>query len=493
MRTAARPTACNGVAEEVEGMSSKALALAIGVTLAACAAEAEPDAEQQADAVTVSPLAECASPLMSAVYDAALSDVAKGNVPADQFATSRNTANPKPLVTAPEIFPAMHRLIESAEHEVAMQFYVIYVDCDAARELFSALKSLEKRRRDAGATSPVAVRLLFSVIGLGGVDTKKPADIAREVEALGLDPQYVTFELATYVFNAMGNLHSKDIVVDGARAIITGANVQGQNNYAAPQHDTAYEVGGEVAQSLQSEFDQAWSKSKLWKCGSRAGDFLGCSEKTKPLAHQIPKGALPDACMPMLVTTRPGDGWPFSNGIDNTQDRAFLALLTNAKSVVRIHTPNLNDDTMKRTIVDTLAQKPTLVLEVVLSKGFNDGGMNFVGGTNEETVDWLYERLAKRGVTDACERLRLRWYAHDGAAVDGNVLYASHTKYMSADGQVAIVGSANMDNIAWNHSRELNIVVDDARTTSSWDEAMFNPSFSKGVVVDQCKTTSGGR
>jgi phosphatidylserine/phosphatidylglycerophosphate/cardiolipin synthase-like enzyme len=459
------------------------------LTAVACAAPAPEDDSAAAEGALSedAQLPECASPLMRSIFERAVKDVKKGTVPASLFASSNNSANLTPLVTGPQIFPAMARLIEGAQHEVDMQFYVFKTDCDPAKEIFASLKKLEERRRADGATTPVKVRLLFSALSLIGVKTKVAADTMKAVDALSLDPAFVTFELAMYTHGGLGNLHSKTLMVDGREAIVTGANVQKQHDYVSPWHDTAYHLSGDVARSLLAEFDHAWKKGAEWTCGTNEHDFDSCTRHTKTPDHaDLPGPGISNACVPMLVTGRPGDGFPFANGIDNTQDQAFLATVANAKSVLRIHTPNLNDDALKKALVAAILATPELTIDIVMSKGFNDSAENLptLGGTNEETARDLYKRLSNEGVANACERLRIRWYSHDGvSAVDGNVETASHTKYMSADGQVAIVGSANMDNIAWNHSREVNVVVDSREITQAWDKAMFEPSFTRAIAA----------
>lgn len=470
-------------------MFRRFLAAALVAVSAATGCAAEPvEVEEVAaseGAFAEAQLPACASPLMRSIYDRAVKDVGKGTVPASLFATSQSSASLVPLVTGPEIFPAMARMIEGAEHEVAMQFFVFKTDNDAANEIFASLKKLEQRRREAGATRPVNVRLLFSALSIVGVNTKIPASAMKAFEDLQLDPALVTFELAMYTHASLGNLHSKTLVVDGKDAIVTGANVQSQHNYASPWHDTAYQFAGEVTRSLLAEFDDAWKKGKQWSCGSSARDFDACTRRTTAADHSaLPALPPSDACVPMLVTGRVGDGFPFANGIDNTQDQAFLATVANATSVIRIHSPNLNDDAMRKAMIAALIARPELRIDVVLSKGFNDTAENlpFLGGTNEETARDLYKKLREAKVENACERLRLRWFSQDGVnAVDGNAVNASHTKYLSADGQVVIVGSANMDKIAWNHSREVNVVVDSQAITQAWDSAMFEPSFDRAI------------
>ena len=94
-------------------------------------------------------------------------------------------------------------------------------------------------------------------------------------------------------------------------------------------------------------------------------------------------------------------------------------------------------------------------------------------------------------MADPCSRLKVRWHSHDGKEpVVGNGPRASHAKYASIDGILAIVGSTNMDTQSWNFSRELDVVVDDAQTTASWDRQIFLANFAKAIPADECPETS---
>jgi phosphatidylserine/phosphatidylglycerophosphate/cardiolipin synthase-like enzyme len=476
---------------------ARGAALGGGLWLAACAAEpaggvAEGEGAQRAGDAK---LAACASPLMRQVFDETAHVVSRGAVPAALYATSKNAAHDTPLVTGPEIFPAMGRLIEGARHEVVLQTFV-WTDSDPAREILASVKRLEARRKiEAPGGAPVVVRILVDVTTTIGQMKILPG-IARSLEALALDPAVVKWEVSGYPHVALGNLHSKVLVVDGRSAIVTGANVQPAHDYAEPWHDTAYALEGEVAEALLADFDASYERGVVWACDSRGRpDDAACKARPRKIDHPVDRAWIDArhraACLPMLVVTRNADGNPASNDVDNPQDQAFLSAVRHAQRVVRIHTPNLNDDAIKGAIVDAIARNPALVVEIVVSKGFNENSEQLPGqgGTNAKNVAELYARVASRvGVVQVCERLRVRWYSHAGGSpVIGNGPYASHAKYMSIDDGLVIVGSANMDTQAWNNSHETNVVVDDAATARAWDAKMFAPSFARGVVVDECR------
>jgi phosphatidylserine/phosphatidylglycerophosphate/cardiolipin synthase-like enzyme len=297
----------------------------------------------------------------------------------------------------------------------------------------------------------------------------------------------VKFELAGVIRAANGVLHKKTVVVDGQRAIITGANPQAHHNYDTPWRDSGYKLSGEVVLALQEDFDADWAVAKVWQCGgNEAGTLADCTIATAPIVRTAPAVAYAedDVCQPMLVTTRAQNTNPTNNRVDNPQDQAFIAAFGVAKTHIHMQTPNLNDDAAKAALID--AVKRGVEVDIVLAKGFNDSTEVYPGqgGTNEENVQMLYDAVGGRA---ACDKLRIHWHTQDGVVVFGNGAYATHAKYTSIDDNIVIVGTANMDTQSWNNSREINVVVDDANITRSWDDGMFNKDFASGEVVDQCK------
>ncbi len=465
-----------------------------------CAAPEEDEAESAEGAATSAEakLPECASPLMQSIFEATKSTIHRGSVPAELYATSHSKGHLTPLLRGPEIFPSMRQLIAEAKSEVDLQMFVFNMGNDPANDVLAGLSDLAARRsaeKDASG-APVLVRFIVDVTQVSGSARRAIPELARSVAALNLPPELVQVEIATFQHFALGNLHTKTLVVDGHEAIVTGANIQDQHNYAEPWFDTGYRFSGEVAYALRADFDQAWKKSKLFVCGATSADDPDerCYKRTTAIERTDAPAIAPSlekVCVPMLVTTRAKDSNPFSNRTDNTQDRAFVAAITNAQRVVRIHTPNLNDDAAKKAIVGALEKNPELVVEIVLSKGFNESAMNLPGqgGGNESNAKKLYDELARKQVPRFCERLRIRWYSHDGVEpVVGNGPYASHAKYASFDDHITIVGSANMDTQAWNNSREVNVAVDSEEVTRAWDDAVFKPSFNRGIDARTCET-----
>ncbi|HZO12796.1 MAG TPA: phosphatidylserine/phosphatidylglycerophosphate/cardiolipin synthase family protein, partial [Polyangiaceae bacterium] len=418
------------------------------------------------------------SPLGQSVLDAALAaEPSRNSVPPSLMVTYENrTAGA--LVTGPVVFPAMADAIAGAEHEVDLAMFV-FNHSDAYEEITDAIARLEARRRAAAAETPVIVRILVDAQKILFNTGSKIAKRAFEgVGELALDPNYVQVQIATYEHFTLGNLHSKLLVVDGKTVMLGGANIQKQHDYAAPWMDSFYVLEGRSAQSFLADFDHAWNKSKQWHCVRNAEGEPDCQgwSDAPPAWHEavvLEPEVMVDSCVPAIALNRTAWGG-FNNNIDNPQDQGILAALDGAQQRIRMQTPNLNDDAVKDAILRAVARG--VEVEIVLSLGFNDTAMHLFGGTNEENADELMARAQN------AENLQIRWYSADGVApIDGNVTGASHLKYLSIDGQLAVVGSTNMDTLAWNHSRETNVAVDRASITSAWDARVFEPNWTHAV------------
>jgi phosphatidylserine/phosphatidylglycerophosphate/cardiolipin synthase-like enzyme len=427
------------------------------------------------------------SPLGTAVYDAARrAEPSRSTVPESLMVSFENRAR-HALVTGPAIFPAVADEIALAETEVDIAFFV-FNHCDAYEETIDALARLEARRIAVGADRPVLVRIVVdaqkAVFNTGSTVSRR---VYEGVAALQLDPDYVQVQIATYEHLTLGNLHTKSVVIDGKKVFLGGANVQKQHDYAAPWMDSFYALEGRAAQSYLADFDHAWNKAVKWVCGLDAEDPLACQKwEDAPgawhgsgvLDPDFQSMALDGACVPTIALTRTAWGG-LNNNIDNPQDQGILAAFDAATSVIRLQTPNLNDDAVKDALVRAVARG--VEVRIILSLGFNEKAMQIFGGGNASNADELRRRVRDEAAEYA-DRLDVRFYSADGVApVEGGGAGASHLKYLSVDGQLAIVGSTNMDTLAWNHSRETNVAVDQASVATAWDAEVFEPNWARAI------------
>lgn len=399
------------------------------------------------------------SRLMAKIVAACRAVAGEGTVPAELMLTTRNVAVQRALVRGPEIFAAVQRLIEGADEEVLIETYNWTMKSHASDRFLAALGNLDARLAAAGPRrAPVRVRVVIN--GHRFQSSANVSALRGAVARLGLDRGRVDVRIERHTFWAMGALHTKLLVVDGARAVVTGANFTSIND-AGPRlwFDTGYELHGDVARALRVDFVDLWAQLTDERLRARP--------------------AAPEAgAVPMLVASRRPDGNPFSNDTNDPQGRALIVGMDEARQRIRIITPNLNDDAVKSAILRALRRGVRVELVTSLRFGEWSANLPLQGGGNEKNVRELYAALDPAGRA----RLDVRWFASSpGVPISGDAPGASHAKYTSLDGEVVIVGSFNLDTQSMNHSREVNVVVDDAATVAAWDGAVFEPAFAVGV------------
>ena len=456
--------------------------LGIALVLGACSPSNPTAGEDGAEVRRSAAAPACASPLFRSIHAAAIKVADKGSVPLALMTVASSIARPEAAVGEEIVWPRIADEIANAEYEVSLQTYSLTTDSEPYKHVLRGLERLAQRRQQAGAKEPVVVRMLVSTstvaAGSSGLPTTIMPALAASLDGLHIDPVLVRFELGAFMHVGLGSLHSKTVVIDGRSAAVMSGNLG-----KAAERNGAFFFEGPVARSILAELDQGWSESYLWTCGAdRFKGLTDCSLQNALPEHRLPAVEGPSGCRPMLVATRKASANPFSNDTKNPQDQAFLAAMANAKERIRVITPNLNDDAAKAGLVG--AMKRGVDVEIVLAKEYEEftESLPGQGGTNLPNVKKVLEQLRAAGVASPCDRFKLRWYSSDcKVPLSGNVPGAEHLKYMSVDGQVAIVGSANMDTQSWNKEREINVAVDDAATTKAWDDGVFAKDFDSGI------------
>ena len=544
-------------------MRSWALAAAVFIT--SCAPPTERSERSTDNLDQGLPAFDCASALGTEVAKHVWPAADKaGTVPRSHLYTSRNTLS-GPYIDSKEIWSEMGSLIESARYEVDLETYewgalFFELDRDAiARDagtiienpkaetpptvddptafLLGSLVRLEQRLRgeqEKGTAAALPVRVHIAIDGLhrssplkeqlGNMSIFKARALHKQLSQVKLDSSLVEVHVGAWERMAGGSLHSKLLVVDGYRAMVTGANPQEDQMLSRAWHDSAYVVSGEAGRGLQAAFDDTWSNvSEAKSCqidnfDPAASSGFSCSLESPKMNHHPQvlspafdeDAALAGACAPVTLTTRREVGYDTIDPRDVTtpQDRAFIGMLSAAVGIVRIETPNLNAPMAKDAVIAALERGAKV--QIVLPLGFNSDAERktigvagktlwSAGGSNEDVIRELYSRIARR---EHCSRLDIRFYSRDGARPSWRQEkgWASHTKYMSIDGLLAMVGSANHDVASWAMARESNILVDSAETTKAWDERLFDRDFAKAIpvrtyamrILDGTATKEGG-
>ncbi|GAA5983494.1 hypothetical protein JCM10908_000308 [Rhodotorula pacifica] len=204
--------------------------------------------------------------------------------------------------------------------------------------------------------------------------------------------------------------------------------------------------------------------------------------------HLLHKAHTP---FPIALVNRRPHGSPGHMDIRCPQAAAWLAALRYAEKNVFIQTPTLNAAPIVRGIVEACStggpQRTGIEVTLFLGLGFNDKGESipFQGGTNEQVVFRLYGQLRKLRKE---QNLHVYWYTGKDQIRPLNAVHKSrncHIKFMSVDGQCAIVGNGNLDSQSFWHSQEANILIDNPQIVADWmDQLRTNQSTHKYGRVD---------
>lgn len=433
----------------------------------------------------------------------------EGTVAPDHVLTTDNVVTPTAFQTGSSMKREgneLRELFARARYEIAWQTWDWQAGDVPAEAALHALKNLEQERKRRGETGP-PVRFHLLVYKMPFKSTSYIEDIAKEVEAMHFDPKHIDVQISAWRRPLLGALHSKHVVVDGREVVFTGANTN--DNYGPPVSnlDAGFHMTGGAARAAREDFVDAWKQADRWTCGTDwravvkkrhrwpahrhvALSSASCWENNDapPAIPELePLYGRPGNTTVLLLSSR-AHGWPWHRNFNTPYDRAYLGAVWGAFDHVRILTPNLNDPSMKDAVI--FAARRGRRVEIVLSKNFEHLPQSLPsrGGPNEDTVDWLYDALEAEGVAHPCEVLDIRWFSRDGRTPveTSSGPPASHTKYLSADDTVAIVGSANQDIQSWHNSREVGAAVFDGPTTRAWDDQLFEPVFERAIPVARC-------
>ncbi|KZV94113.1 phospholipase D/nuclease, partial [Exidia glandulosa HHB12029] len=175
--------------------------------------------------------------------------------------------------------------------------------------------------------------------------------------------------------------------------------------------------------------------------------------------------------VPMALVNRRPYPVPGHSDLATPQNAAWLAAIALAKDHVFIQSPVFSAHPAVEAVLAACRRGVHVTLYV--DDGFNDfaeGVVPFQGGTNDAVRDEMYDELKKTGHE---QFLEYAWYtAKDQSAplgFDSNQRNC-HVKFLAVDGQVAVMGSGNMDTQSWYHSQEVNVMVDSPSLVAEWKE-----------------------
>ncbi|MFF2271604.1 cardiolipin synthase [Agromyces sp. NPDC058136] len=305
--------------------------------------------------------------------------------------------------------------IDTAEHFVNVEFYIVAFD-DTTRGFFAAMERAVARG--------VRVRLLADHVASRRVTVADAT--AAELDRIGVEWHYllpVRPLKGQYQRPDLRN-HRKLVVVDG-RVAFTGSQNLISRDYDSPKNqkrglmwqELVTRVTGPVVASVNAVFLSDW--------------FMETGESLLETAHvPVREIAAPDASA--LVCQIVPSGPSFAQ---ETNLRLFLSLVNAAQERVIITSPYFVPDEAMMYAITSAKYRG---LEVQL----------FVSEIGDQGSVWHAQRSYYRPLLEAGVRI----FLYPGP-------YILHSKHLSVDDDVAVIGSSNMDIRSFNLNFEISMLV----------------------------------
>ena len=338
---------------------------------------------------------------------------------------------PRLLVDGKEIFEAIFELIDAAEHDIVVQFY-IYRDDGLGRRLHDALT---RRAREG-----IVVRVLHDGIGARNV----PAQYWDSLREAGVHVQefHLKRRLPKMLRINYRN-HRKLVAADNRIAIIGGPNVGdeylGLDPQFGPWRDTAVAITGPAAQVAQAAFVSDW----LWAGGDEDAVRYRPISDEETEACEVPVQLLP---------TGPADTLPACS-------LAFMHLIASARERLWITTPYFVPDL---DVLNTLKLAALRGVDVRV----------LIPDRPDHTIVWIAGFAYAAEIQEAGVKL----YRYRAGFM--------HQKVMLIDDEVGVVGTANFDNRSLHLNFENTVIVFDQTFAAQLAE-MLEEDFRKSREHDE--------
>ena len=313
-----------------------------------------------------------------------------------------------------EALDAMYKAIEGAANHIHLQSYIFENDRTGAR--FAKLL-MEK------AAQGVEVRVIYD--GVGSISLKK--DFVDAMKRAGVEMlcfAKVDITLPTSKINYRN--HRKILVVDGNCGFLGGVNIADRYYYGnalGPWHDTHMKIVGEAVSSLQTSFllDRYFILNRKLKMRKRYYPQLEMRQR----GEQAPQRSIAT----QILASGPDSNW-------SSIMQCFFSAITVARNHIYIVSPYFtpNESVLNAIKIAALGNVDVRIMlpDKSDTKIAHYSTMSYVGELLEAGVK-IY--LFKKGF--------------------------NHSKVVSIDGEVSIVGSANMDMRSFEHNFEILSVIYD--------------------------------
>lgn len=342
---------------------------------------------------------------------------------------------------------AMYNAILKARNHIHLQTYIL--ENDRIGNKFISLL-MEK------AQSGVEVRLMYDDVGSGGIGKS----LRKQMKAAGIE---VLVFSPVHFFMPMSKInyrnHRKILVVDGDTGFLGGVNIADRYYYGTEKgswRDTQIKITGESVFSLQASFllDRYFVLNHRLHYSKKYYPNIKIGKKTLSVQNKD--------VYSQIISSGPDSDWA---GIM----QCFFTAITSAQSRIYIGTPYFTPNSTILNAIKVAALGNIDVRLMIPQRG--DSRMAHYG-----TRSYITE-LLEAGVKI--------YLFKEGF---------NHSKVISVDGKMAIIGSANMDQRSFEHNFEVMGVLYDsgcsARVEKRFEEDM---ALCEKVELEEWKRRSLGQ
>jgi cardiolipin synthase len=319
--------------------------------------------------------------------------------------------------TGEETFKAIKEALLSAKDHIHMEFYIIEDD-----KIGNEIKEILIRKAKEG----VNVRVIYDDVGSWSLSHKYIREIRR---ANGKIKPFMKVRFPFLSSKLNYRNHRKILVVDGKVAFMGGINIAdryitgGLFGYWA---DTHMKLEGESVQSLQAIFMVDWY-------------FVSKEILLRKHKSYFPDYTVDEHILIQIVTSGPDSDWA-------SIMQAYFSIINSAKHHIYITTPYFTPNEGVLTAIKT-ASLSGVDVRLMLPEN-NDSHLVYWC-----TLSYLGE-LMDAGV---------KVYLYNKGF--------NHSKFITADGHISAVGSANIDMRSFEHNFEVMAIIYDDQVTKQLEKS----------------------
>lgn len=335
------------------------------------------------------------------------------------------------LADGREAFELIFAELEQAKHHIHLESYIIRDD-----ETGQRLKDILISKAREG----VMVRVIYDAVGSWTLGKK----YIRDLQDAGVDIKPflpVVFPLINNKLNYRN--HRKIIVIDGRRGFLGGLNIANEYLGRHPKlgrwRDTHMWLAGTAVHFLQVIFLLDW-------------EFV--SHQTLTEKEYFPETAGFNGKLIQIAASGPDSNW-------ETVRQQYFALINSAQKSIKITTPYLIPD-----------EGILLALKTAALSGV-DIQIILPGTPDQKIVYW-----ASQSYFDELIEAGIEIYLYRPGFM--------HAKLVSIDGEVASLGSANLDIRSFQLNFEVNAMLYDRELVKKIEED-FAVDLAQSVMVDRAK------